>query len=81
MVSMRLPTDQFGARFESSQPAYVIESDLSTLDSALDPMLGADPLAAVRAERRRYYLGGLSGAESAQAFIRYAESLADGAGP
>jgi hypothetical protein len=77
MVSTRLPTEQFRARFPSSQAAYVIEFDLSTLDSALDAMLGADPLAAARAERRRYYLGGLSGAESAQAFIRFVESLAD----
>ena len=76
MVSTRLDTEQFRTRFPSSQAAYVIEGDLSTLDSALDAMLGDDPLAAVRAERRRYYLGGFEDGESARAFIRYAESLA-----
>jgi CDP-glycerol glycerophosphotransferase (TagB/SpsB family) len=36
-------TDTFRARFPSSRSAYVIEWDLSTLDDALDAMLGDDP--------------------------------------
>jgi hypothetical protein len=76
MVAMRMDTEQFRKEFPSSQAAYVIESDLSTLDSALDAMLGDDPLAAARAERRRYYLGGYDDGEAARAFVSYAESLA-----
>jgi hypothetical protein len=81
MVSTKLDTEQFRARFPSSQAAYVIEGDLSTLNSALDDMFGDDPLAAVRAERRRYYLGGFEDGESAKAFISYAESLAGESAP
>jgi hypothetical protein len=76
MVSMRSDTEHFRREFPSSQAAYVIEADLSTLDSALEAMLGDDPLAPIRAERRRYYLGGFEGDESARAFVSYAESLA-----
>jgi hypothetical protein len=39
-------------------------------------MLGADPLAAIRAERRKYYLGGYDNGESARAFVSYLQSLA-----
>jgi hypothetical protein len=77
MVAMRMDTERFRKEFPSSQAAYVIESDdLSTLDPALEAMLGDDPLAAARAERRRYYLGGYDDGEAARAFVSYAESLA-----
>ena len=45
MVATGDKTDTFRARFPSSRSAYVIEWDLSTLDDALDAMLGDDPLA------------------------------------
>jgi hypothetical protein len=61
--------------FPSSSSAYVIEWDLSTLDDALDAMLGDDPLASTRVERRDYYLGGYENGESARAFVSYLQSL------
>jgi len=76
MVATGDKTDIFRARFPSSRAAYVIEWDLSTLDDALDAMLGDDPLAAIRVERREYYLGGFENGESARAFVNYLQSLA-----
>jgi hypothetical protein len=75
MVATGDKTDTFRDRFPSSCSAYVIEWDLSTLDDALDAMLGDDPLAPTRVERRRYYLGGYENGESARAFVRYLQSL------
>jgi hypothetical protein len=75
MVATGDKTDIFRARFPSSRSAYVIEWDLSTLDDALDAMLGDDPLAATRVERRQYYLGGYENGESARAFVRYLQTL------
>jgi hypothetical protein len=76
MVATGEKTDIFRARFPSSRSAYVIEWDLSTLDDALDAMLSDDPLAAIRPERRDYYLGGYENGESARAFVSYLQSLA-----
>ena len=75
MVATGDKTDTFRARFPSSRSAYVIEWDLSTLDDALDAMLGDDPLAPIRVERRKYYLGGYENAASARAFVSYLQSL------
>ena len=69
-------TIRFRERYPSSRAAYVIESDLATLDSTFDAMFGADPLAAGRSEQHRYFLGGFTGAESAQAFIAFLRELA-----
>jgi hypothetical protein len=81
MVATGDKTDTFRARFPSSRSAYVIEWDLSTLDDALDAMLGDDPLAPTRVERREYYLGGYENGESASAFVRYVQSLTADATP
>jgi CDP-Glycerol:Poly(glycerophosphate) glycerophosphotransferase len=75
MVATGDKTDTFRAQFPTSRSAYVIEWDLSTLDKALDAMLGDDPLAPIRVERRAYYLGGYENGESARAFLSYLESL------
>ncbi|HEX6758282.1 MAG TPA: CDP-glycerol glycerophosphotransferase family protein [Propionibacteriaceae bacterium] len=75
MVATGDTTDTFRARFPSSRSAYVIEWDLSTLDDALDAMVGDDPLAATRVTRREYYLGGYENGESARAFVSYLKSL------
>ena len=75
MVATGDKTDTFRARFPSSCSAYVIEWDLSTLDDALDAMLGDDPLASTRVKRREYYLGGYENGESARVFVRYLQSL------
>jgi hypothetical protein len=37
-------------------------------------MLGDDPLAPIRVERRAYYLGGYENGESARAFVSYLQS-------
>jgi CDP-glycerol glycerophosphotransferase (TagB/SpsB family) len=76
MVATGDTTETFRARFPSSRSAYIIEWDLSTLDDALDGMLGDDPLASIRVERRNYYLGGYENGESAHAFVNYLQSLA-----
>jgi hypothetical protein len=78
MVATGDKTDIFRARVPSSRAAYVIEWDLSTLDDALDAMLGDDPLAPIRVERRKYYLGGYENGESARAFVSYLQSLIAG---
>jgi hypothetical protein len=82
MVSTRTDTAGFRAEYPTSQSAYVIEglavaagADV-TLREALDEMLGDDPLARVREERRRYYLGGFEGDGSAKAFVDYVSGLA-----
>jgi CDP-Glycerol:Poly(glycerophosphate) glycerophosphotransferase len=75
MVATGDKTDVFRVRFPSSRAAYVIEWDLSTLDEALDAMLGDDPLAPTRVERRAYYLGGYENGDSARAFVSYLQSL------
>ena len=75
MVATGDKTETFRSRFPSSRSAYVIEWDLSTLDAALDAMLGDDPLSATRFERRQYYLGGYENGASARAFVRYLQSL------
>jgi CDP-Glycerol:Poly(glycerophosphate) glycerophosphotransferase len=81
MVATGEKTDTFRAQFPSSRSAYVIEWDLSTLDDALDAMLGDDPLAPIRVERRQYYLGGYENGESARAFVRYLQSLTEHPAP
>jgi hypothetical protein len=81
MVATGDQTDAFRAKFPSSVSAYVIEWDLSTLDDALGAMLGDDPLAPTRVERREYYLGGYENGESARAFVRYLQSLTADSAP
>lgn len=76
MVAMTGDTDEFRAQFPTAMGAYVIEADLSTLDAALDDLLGPDPLARLRADRRRYYLGGFEGDDSARAFVDFVRGLA-----
>lgn len=77
MVAMEGDAAAFRDQFPTAASAYVIEADLSTLDTALDELLGSDPLAPVRAERRRYYLGGFEGDGSERAFVDYVGSLAN----
>ncbi|QGG40037.1 CDP-glycerol glycerophosphotransferase family protein [Aeromicrobium yanjiei] len=67
--------DEFRATHPTAQAAYVIDRDLAQLDKALDAALGKDPLAAVRAERADYYLGGPDRAEPAARFIALLEEL------
>jgi uncharacterized membrane protein YphA (DoxX/SURF4 family) len=75
MVATRGTAEEFRTSFPTSRSAYVITTDPATIDLALDAMLGDDPLAAIRAERRQYYLGGFDDGESAEAFADYLETL------
>lgn len=53
----------------------MIEPDLNGLKKTLAGMLGADPLAEQRAERRSYYLSDRDGRESAAAFVAWVNGL------
>lgn len=76
MVSMRAGIEDFREEFSVAQTGYVILADLSNLGEVLDDMLGADPLAEARVERKRYVLGDFAGQESADAFASFVRRLA-----
>ncbi len=75
MVMIGTP-DEFTVRFPTSMGGYLIDRDLSDLSAVLDLMLGTDPQASLRYERREYYLGPYSGDESSRAFVDFAGELA-----
>jgi hypothetical protein len=75
MISTRMPAEQFQQEFPTSRSAYVIDDDPGSIDTALDAMLGDDPLADYRWRRRSYYLGGLDGHESVDRFIEESRNL------
>ena len=81
MVATRTGTDAFRERFPTSEAAYVISGDLSNLDAELQKLLGSDPLAQRRRERRAYYLGGFDHDESPRAFAAFLEGLASSTRP
>ena len=58
--------------------AYVIEPDLSTLESALDDLLGTDPLAEERQAYRSRCLGEWLGPQAADEFLRTAGAIVAG---
>jgi hypothetical protein len=79
MTAMSEPdSDTFRATFPISRSAYVIDRDLADLDGVLDELLGADPLAGLRAEIRTHYLGPFHGSESAEAVADYGRDLTRG---
>jgi hypothetical protein len=53
----------------------VIDQTDGSIDTALDAMLGDDPLAEYRGQRRAYYLGGYEGRESVDRFIEESRKL------
>lgn len=75
MVSPRWPADDFRRKFPTSQSAYVIDQSPGSIDTALDAMLGDDPLAEQRWQRRSYYLGGYEGQESVDRFVEESRKL------
>jgi hypothetical protein len=78
MMSMRAPVEEFREEFSVAGTGYVILGDLSNLDDALDDLLGSDPLAEARADRKRYVLGDFVGEESADAFAAFVRELVRG---
>lgn len=75
MMAMKATGNAFREQFPMARVAYVIERDLSTLDGALDDLLGADPLAVPRRAYRRHCLGDQLGAHAPDEFLRVAGSL------
>src|SRR4029079_19271246 len=71
-VAMRSSGEAFPAEFPMARVAYVIEKDLSTLDAALDGLLGEDPLAESRRAYRRHCLGDRLGSHAADELLRVA---------
>lgn len=78
MVAMRASGEDFRAEFPMARVAYLIEKDLSTLDSALSDLLGTDPLAEQRHAYRRHCLGDQLGPHAADEFLRVAGELVTG---
>jgi hypothetical protein len=75
MVSVRWQAEEFRKKFPTSRSAYVIDDNPGSIDAALDAMLGDDPLADCRRQRRSYYLGGFEGRESVDRFVEESKKL------
>ena len=75
MVSMHAPAAEFRAEFSVAETGYVVLKGLPNFDEVLDDLLDADPLAHLRAARKRYVLGDFAGEESADAFAEYVRGL------
>lgn len=78
MASIRRSAEEFWRKFPTARSAYVIDPTPGSIDAALDQMLGDDPLADYRWERRSYYLGGFEGRESLDRFIEESQKLISG---
>lgn len=72
MVAIKARGQAFRHKFPMARISYVIEKDMSTLDAALDDLLGDDPLAEQRREYRRYCLGDNLGPSAPDEFLRVA---------
>ena len=77
MVAVTASGAAFTTEFPMARVAYVIESDLSTLDETLDALLGsgADSLAPHRRAYRTYCLGEWLGSDAPKEFLRVAGDL------
>ena len=78
MVAIRSSGTAFTDQFPMARVSYVIEQDLSTLDRALDHLLGDDPLRERRLAYRHHCLGDHLGAHAADEFLRVAGALVRG---
>ncbi len=76
MVNMRDSAEDFRTKFGMAKTAYVIDKELADLDRVLDQMLGPDPLAAARRQRKSYVLGDFEGAESPEVFAEFVRRTA-----
>ncbi|WP_375424771.1 CDP-glycerol glycerophosphotransferase family protein [uncultured Friedmanniella sp.] len=72
MVAIQRRGDAFRKEFAMARVSYLIEKDLSTLESALDDLLEDDPLAEKRRAYRSYCLGDELGEHAAEPFLRAA---------
>ena len=69
LVAVSAPPDQFVRDFPVAAGSYVVDAQLTDLDTALDLMLGDDPLAEQRRSIRDYYLGDFAADGYAQNFV------------
>jgi len=81
MCAITVGGEAFVQEFPTAQVAYVIEKDLSTLPTALDSLLGDDPLAAARLAYRTFCLGPWVGPHAADEFLRVSGALVAGRKP
>lgn len=79
MVAVRAGGEAFRQECPMARVAYVIEKDLSTLEEALDQLLGGDPLAEQRRAYRTHCLGEWLGPRAAEEFLRVAGKIVTGA--
>lgn len=75
MTAMRSTPEEFREEYPIAQTSYVLRGDLANLDDVLDDLLGDDPLAEARSERKRYVLGEFRGEESADAFAAFVQRV------
>jgi hypothetical protein len=78
MVAIRSSGQAFLSQFPMARVSYVIEKDLSTLDRALDALLGEDPLREQRLAYRHHCLGEHLGERAAEEFLRVAGAIVRG---
>ncbi|MGW4154930.1 CDP-glycerol glycerophosphotransferase family protein [Micromonospora chersina] len=72
MVAVSTPASRFPEEFPLARAAYVIDAHggrLEGLDTALDDLLGSDPLAGARRDLKKYYLGDIPSDRYAQRFL------------
>ena len=81
IVSVGRPPEQLVEVAPAARAAYVLLEDLSNLDAVVADLLGADPLAAVRAETRAYYLGDFPADRYADGFLEAARAVIDARTP
>lgn len=78
MVAVRTSGTAFTDEFPMARVSYVIEKDLSTLDTALGHLLGDDPLRDRRLAYRHHCLGDHLGEHAADGFLRVAGAIVRG---
>lgn len=75
IVSVGRTPEQLVQEAPAARAAYVLEDDLNNLESVLDDLLGADPLAAERSTTRVYYLGDFPRDSYADGFLDRARAV------
>ena len=81
IVSVGRTPEQLVEVAPAARAAYVLLEDLSNLDAVVADLLGADPLAAVREQTRRYYLGDFPAQPYADGFLDAAREVIDARTP
>ena len=68
-----MTTEEFVADFPLARAGYVLASDLTNLDSALQQLLAEDHASALRRQLKTYYLGDFPAESYADGFLRAAQ--------